>query len=87
MIILWVLVVILVIILIYMIISALFMAVIIVLESGPVYIIFMADIGKREISPGQWALIACAFILVIAITAFTIYKPLKMGVDALKNYE
>ena len=73
--------------LVYMIISALFMAVIIVLESGPVYIIFMADIGKREITPGQWALIACAFILVIAITAFTIYKPLKMGVDALKNYE
>ncbi len=73
--------------LVYMIISALFMAVIIVLESVPVYIIFMADLRKIKITPVQWALIACAFILVIAITAFTIYKPLKMGVDALKNYE
>ncbi|MGD9158606.1 MAG: hypothetical protein PVG39_09380 [Desulfobacteraceae bacterium] len=73
--------------LIYMIISALYMAVIIVIESGPVYIVFMSDLRHRAITWEQWIIISGAFILVIAITAFTIYKPMKMGMDALTKYE
>jgi ABC-2 type transport system permease protein len=73
--------------LIYMIISALFMAVIIVLESGPVYIVFMSDLRHRAITTVQWIIIIGSFTLVIAITAFTIYKPMKMGMDALTKYE
>ena len=73
--------------LIYMIISAFFMAVIIILESGPVYIVFMSDLRRKPINPEQWAMIFGAFILVIAITVFTIYKPMKMGMDALAKYE
>ena len=73
--------------LIYMMISAFFMAVIIILESGPVYIVFMSDLRRKPINPEQWAMIFGAFILVIAITVFTIYKPMKMGMDALTKYE
>ena len=73
--------------LVYMIISALYMAVIIIIESGPVYIVFMADLRRRPITFEQWLMITGAFILVIAITAFTIYKPMKMGMDALSKYE
>ena len=73
--------------LIYMIVSAIFMTVIIILESGPVYIVFMSDLGHNPITPEQWVMILGAFILVIAITIFTIYKPMKMGISALKNYE
>ncbi len=73
--------------LIYMMMSALYMAVIIILESGPVYIIFMANLRHRALTWGQWMMITVAFILVIAITAFTIYKPMKMGMDALTKYE
>jgi ABC-2 type transport system permease protein len=73
--------------LVYMIISALYMALIIIIESGPVYIIFMADFRHRPITPGQWVIIISSFILVIAITAFTIYKPMKMGMEALAKYE
>ena len=73
--------------LIYMIISAFFMAVIIILESGPVYIVFMSDLRRKPINPEQWAMIFGAFILVIAITVFTIYKPMKMGMDTLTKYE
>ena len=73
--------------LIYMIISALFMAIIIVLESCPVYIVFISRLRHRAITWEQWTIITCAFILVIALTAFTIYKPMKMGIDALTIYE
>ncbi len=73
--------------LVYMILSALFMTVIILLESVPVYIVFMSQMHKRALTGEQWAMIAGAFILAVAITAFTIYKPMKMGIKALNNYE
>ncbi len=73
--------------LVYMIISALYMVVVIMLESGPVYIIFMADFKNTEISLVQWAMIAGSLLLVVAISAFTIYIPMKMGIEALKNFE
>jgi ABC-2 type transport system permease protein len=73
--------------LVYMILSALYMAAIIILEAGPVYIFFNADLYNRSIRAGEWLMISGSFILVIAITIFTIYKPLKMGVEALKRYE
>lgn len=73
--------------LLYMIISAVYMTVIIILESGPVYIIFMSDFRHRPITPEQWGMITGAFIIVIAITVFAVYKPMKMGMDALEKYE
>ncbi len=73
--------------LVYMILSALYMAVIIMLEAGPVYIFFSADLFNRPITSGEWVMISGSFILVIAITLFTIYKPMKMGIEALKKYE
>lgn len=73
--------------LMYMIFSALFMAAIIVLESGPVYIVFMADLRNLEISLTQWFLITGSFLFVILIIAFTIYKPIRMGIRALEHYE
>jgi ABC-2 type transport system permease protein len=73
--------------LVYMIISAIYMAVIIMLEAGPVYIFFNADLFKRSITSGEWIMIWGSFILVIAITLFTIYKPIRMGIEALKKFE
>lgn len=73
--------------LVYMIISALFMASVIVLESYPVYVFFMADLRNRAITPYQWLMISISFLLVVIILALAIYKPMKMGVDSLVNYE
>ncbi|MFC1493785.1 hypothetical protein ACFL6W_00750 [Thermodesulfobacteriota bacterium] len=73
--------------LVYMIISALFMATVILLESYPVYVFFMADLRNRAITPFQWIMIAVSFLLVVIILAFAIYKPMKMGMDSLVNYE
>jgi flagellar biogenesis protein FliO len=47
----------------------------------------MADLHKRVISGNEWLMIIGSFILVIAITLFTIYKPMKMGIEALKKFE
>ena len=73
--------------LVYMIISALFMASLIVLESYPVYVFFMADLRNRAVNPFEWVMIIASFLLVLIILAFAIYKPMKMGMDALINYE
>ena len=73
--------------LMYMIFSAIFIAVIIILEAGPVYILFMADLRGISIMWFQWFLIIVSFIMVLFIIAFTIYKSMNMGLRALKRYE
>lgn len=73
--------------LVYMIISALFMASVIVLESYPVYIIFMADHHNVPVTLFQWCKIAFVFLLVLIILGLGIYKPMKMGIAALGRYE
>jgi len=67
--------------------SAIFIAVVIVLEAGPVYILFMADVRGVAVTMLQWCMIVPAFILVLCISIFAVYKPMKMGLEALSKYE
>jgi ABC-2 type transport system permease protein len=71
----------------YMITAAIFIALIIVLEAGPVYLIFMAELRGKAITGLKWALIIVPFLLVLAIMAFTVLKPMKMGLKALQQFE
>ena len=73
--------------LIYMIFSALFIAIVIVLEAGPVYLIFMAGVRGQPIAGLQWFFIIPSFLMVLFINAFAVYKPMKMGLEALVKYE
>jgi ABC-2 type transport system permease protein len=73
--------------LMYMIYSAIFIALIIVLEAGPVYIIFTANLGGTSISPLQWVFIGSSFVATLVLIALTTYKPMKMGLEALYQYE
>jgi ABC-2 type transport system permease protein len=73
--------------LMYMIYSAIFIALIIALEAEPVYIIFMADLRGRAISPLQWVFIVSSFAVVLILIALVIYRPMKMGLEALHQYE
>jgi len=73
--------------LMYMIFSAMFMAVIIVLEAGPVYILFMADLKGKTVTTFQWFFIIPSFAVVLLIQWLAIFKPMKMGVNALEKYE
>ncbi len=73
--------------LMYMIFCALFMALVIVLEAGPVYFIFWANLKGVPITGLQWLLIIPSFLMVLLISAFVVYKPMKVGVKALIQYE
>jgi ABC-2 type transport system permease protein len=71
----------------YMIFSAIFIALIIVLEAGPVYIIFMASVKGAAISAWQWLFIVSSFMMVVVINVLAVYKSMKMGLQALAEYE
>ena len=71
----------------YMIFSTFFIAIVIVLEAGPVYILFMAEIRGRAVSTGQWFFIIPSFLLVLFIIVVAAYKPMRMGLAALQRYE
>ena len=73
--------------LMYMISCVIFMSVIIILEARPVYIIFMSDLRGSTIMTLHWAQIVISFILVLLIIGFAVYKPMKMGLEAIKRYE
>ncbi len=71
----------------YMIVSAIFIASIIVLEAGPVYVIFMANVKGLSLTGLQWLFIIPSFVAVLLIAVLTVYKPMKMGLNALSQYE
>jgi ABC-2 type transport system permease protein len=73
--------------LMYMIFSAMFMAVLIMLEAGPVYILFMADLKGKTLTALQWLFIIPSFAAVLIIQGLAIFKPMKMGVKALERFE
>ena len=71
----------------YMIISSIFIAIIIILEAGPVYIVFMSEIDGNTVSAFQWVLIVASFVMVVLINILAIFKPMKMGLMALREHE
>ena len=71
--------------LMYMIYSVAFIALLLVLEAGPVYLIFMACEGVRFISPQEWVFVLVSFAAVAFVTSVVVYKPMKMGVEALER--
>ena len=71
----------------YMIISSVFIGLVIVLEAGPVYILFMANLRGNTISLFQWLFIIVSFSAVLVIIITAIFKPMKMGLKALREFE
>jgi len=73
--------------LMFMILSAAFVALIVILEAGPVYVLVMADLRGLPVAMWQWFLIVLSFAAVLFIMAAAVYKPMKMGLKALSQYE
>ena len=73
--------------LMFMIFSAIFIGVIIVLEAGPVYMIFMANMRGSPIDPVQWLFIIPSFVTALLVNALVVYKPMTMGLNALLKNE
>ncbi len=71
----------------YMIVSAIFMGAIIILEAGPVFMIFMAGVRDRVLTGFQWLVIIPSFAAVLLLVALAIHKPMKMGIKSLTQYE
>ncbi|MBW1868269.1 MAG: hypothetical protein JRI73_03010 [Deltaproteobacteria bacterium] len=78
----------------YMIISSLFIGSVVILEAGPVYILFMSQVKGSVISvkgsvisPIQWLFIVLSFSAVIVINVVAIFRPMKIGLNALQEYE
>ncbi len=71
----------------YMIISSIFIGIVIVLEAGPVYIVFMSKMLGNTLTLLEWILIIVAFLGVLVINIVAIFKPMEMGLRALCEYE
>lgn len=70
--------------LLYMTICAGFIALIIVLEAGPVYAVFMAGIRGQVLTAPQWFWLIGSLGLAFAVCAFAAAAPLRMGVKRLE---
>ncbi|EFK09039.1 conserved hypothetical protein [delta proteobacterium NaphS2] len=69
--------------LLYMMVSALFIGAVVVLEAGPVYLLFMSQMKGRVISAMEQVYMVVSFAGVLALTAAAIWKPMGMGLKAL----
>jgi len=73
--------------LIYMISSSVFIALVIMLEAGPVYTILSAHFKGLSITYLQWVWVVCSFIGVIFVIIFAVKRPMAAGLKALNSYE
>jgi len=73
--------------LMYMIISSVFIALIIMLEAGPVYAILSAHFRGDAITHLQWIWIVGSFSLVIFLIVFAVQRPMAAGLKAIDGYE
>jgi ABC-2 type transport system permease protein len=64
-----------------------FIGLIIVLEAGPVYTIFMARLRGEAISLTHWIWISVSFVLVAAINVFAVFWPMQLGAENLSRLE
>ncbi|HAJ26162.1 MAG TPA: hypothetical protein DCG53_02765 [Syntrophus sp. (in: bacteria)] len=71
--------------LLYMTICAGFIALVIVLEAGPVYAVFMAGIRGRALDMLQWTWLIGSFCLVLVLCALAVALPMKMGEKRLRR--
>jgi ABC-2 type transport system permease protein len=71
----------------YMMLSAAFVALIVVLEAGPVYVLVMAELRGMPVTTWQWVFVAASFSAVLVLMALAVFKPMKMGLRALSDCE
>jgi len=73
--------------LLYMILAMGFIALVIVLEAGPVYTLFMAQIRHQTLHSSQWVYIGSSFFLAGAVNVVAVWLPMRYGIGKLTVYE
>jgi len=71
--------------LVFMLTCAVYIAVIILLQAGPVYRLFMADLHGRPLSAIVWLWIATAFGVALTLSILAIILPLRFGEKRLRQ--
>jgi ABC-2 type transport system permease protein len=73
--------------LLYMILAMGFIALVIVLEAGPVYTLFMAQIRHHSLSLFQWLYIGGSLLLAVLVNGAAVWLPMRYGIRKLAAYE
>lgn len=73
--------------LLFMTLSALFVAIVILLEAGPVYWLFSMQMDGKDVPLLTWFLVASSFFLAVVISVSVTYRSMKTGWRALEDYE
>jgi ABC-2 type transport system permease protein len=71
--------------LLFMLLAAGFIALVIVLEAGPVYSVFMADFHGRSLSGLQWIWLVGSFTLVLLLCILAVVLPMRLGERRLQG--
>ncbi|MBW2064086.1 MAG: hypothetical protein JRJ03_04040 [Deltaproteobacteria bacterium] len=73
--------------LMFMIFSAMFVALVIILEAGPVYMIFRARMNDVPLTLLQWLFIVPSFMMVAVVNVVAVIKPMQIGLKAITQIE
>ena len=71
--------------LLFMLLAAGFIALVIVLEAGPVYAVFMAGFHGRSLAGLQWVWLVVSFALVALLCILAVVLPMRLGERRLKE--
>nr|HID58903.1 hypothetical protein [Desulfobacterales bacterium] len=71
----------------YMILCMGYIGLVVVLEAGPVYTIFMSQIGRETVSILEWIWIISSFGLVLVLNIMAVLLPMRLGVRRLSDFE
>ncbi|MBT3311235.1 MAG: hypothetical protein HN737_13150 [Desulfobacterales bacterium] len=69
----------------FMVLCAVFIGAVIILESGPVYNIFMADFYNRPLTTYDWLWTTGSFLVAMIISILAIILPMRFGIKRLSN--
>ncbi|MDY6988657.1 MAG: hypothetical protein SWQ30_11450 [Thermodesulfobacteriota bacterium] len=73
--------------LLYMILAMSFIALVVVLEAGPVYTLFMAQVRHQSLHSSQWVYIGGSALLAVAVNVAAVWLPMRYGIRKLTVYE
>jgi ABC-2 type transport system permease protein len=73
--------------LLYMILAMGFIAMVVVLEAGPVYILFMAQARHHSLSFFQWLYVGGSIFLMVLVNIAAVWLPMRYGIRKLAAYE
>ena len=73
--------------LLYMILAMGFITLVVVLEAGPVYTLFMAQVRHHSLSWLQWLYVGGCILLTVVVNVAAIWLPMRYGVQKLAAYE